>query len=92
MALRPLRLRPECANSGHSATARRTGQIDRACVKTPRSFYTPLVLVCFRGLRSIGSRKIAKNFVCEIVGIFFDDFLHSLDPKHAFEMSPMNGR
>ena len=34
----------------------------RACVKTPRSFHTLLVLVCFRGLKSIGSRKIAKNF------------------------------
>jgi hypothetical protein len=34
----------------------------RGRVKTPRSFHTLLVLVCFRALRSIGSRKFAKNF------------------------------
>jgi hypothetical protein len=49
-------------NSGRSPTAWRTGKIDRGCVKTPRSFTTLRVLVCFRGLRSIESRKIAKNF------------------------------
>ena len=53
---------PMSANTGRSLTAWRTGQIDRGRVKTPRSFHTLLVLVCFRGLRSIGSRKIAKNF------------------------------
>ena len=30
-------------------------------MKTPRSFHTLLVLVCFRGLRSVRSRKIAKK-------------------------------
>ena len=50
----------------------------RTCVKTPRSFHTLVVLVCFRGLRSIRSRKIAKNFRLRDRSDFFHDFLHSL--------------
>src|ERR1700722_13409044 len=46
----------------------------RGCVKTPRSFQTLVVLVCFRGLRSIRSRKIAKIFGCAIVRIFSTTF------------------
>ena len=50
----------------------------RTCVKTPRSFHMLLVLVCFRGQRSIRSRKIAKNFRLRDRSHFFHDFLHGL--------------
>ena len=50
-------------------------------MKTPRSFHTLVVLVCFRGLRSIRSRKIANNFRSRDRSHFFDDFLHSLGRK-----------
>ena len=80
------------ANTGHCPRARRMGHIDRGCVKTPRSFHTLVVLVCFRGLRSIRSRKIAKNFRSRDRLHFFDDFLHSLDPELPFKGDRTNGR
>jgi hypothetical protein len=54
-------------------------ELDR--VKTPRSFHTPVVLVCFRGLRSIRSEKIAKNLRLRDRSHFFHEFLHGLDPE-----------
>jgi hypothetical protein len=68
---------------------------DRGCVKTPRSFHTLVVLVCFRGLRSIRSRKIAKNFRLRDRSHFFHDFLHSLGPRlcknfRAFSHEPVS--
>ena len=64
----------------------------RTCVKTPRSFHTLVVLVFFRGLRSIRSRKIAKNFRLRDRSHFFHDFLHGLDPLLPFPISPRYGR
>ena len=68
----------------------RMGAIDRGCVKTPRSFHTLVVLVCFRGLRSIRTRKIAKNFRLRDRSHFFHDFLHGLDPERAFRVGRRN--
>ena len=55
----------------------------RTCVKTPRSFHTLVVLVCFRGLRSI-RRKIAKNLRLRDRSRFFHDFLHGLGRSATF--------
>jgi hypothetical protein len=51
------------------------------CVKTPGSFHTGLGL--FRGLRSIRSRKDAKNFRVRDRSHFFGDFLHGLGGLQA---------
>ena len=64
----------------------------QGCVKTPRSFHTLVVLVCFRGLRSIRSRKIAKNFRLRDRSPFFHDFLHSLGRFDPFTKPSANGR
>jgi hypothetical protein len=52
-------------------------------VKTPRSFHTLVVLVCFRGLGSIRSRKSTKNFRLRDRSHFFHDFLHGLGREYA---------
>jgi hypothetical protein len=39
-------------------------------------------LACFRGLRSIRSRKIAKNFRPRDRWHFFGDFSHGLESGH----------
>jgi hypothetical protein len=71
-------LRRECAKSSRPLAKRELPLRGRGCVKTPRSFHTVVVLVCFRGLRPIRSRKIARNFRLRDRSHFFRDFLHGL--------------
>jgi hypothetical protein len=64
----------------------------QGCVKTPRSFPTLVVLVCFLGLRSIRSRKIAKIFGCAIVRIFSTTFYTaSVELTHSARPRAMTG-
>jgi hypothetical protein len=49
-------------------------------------------LVCFRALRSIRSRKIAKNFRFRDRSHFFHDFLHALGRINPFATPSGNGR
>ena len=64
----------------------------QGCVKTPRSFHTLVVLVCFLGLRSIRSRKIAKIFGCAIVRIFSTTFYTaSVELTHSARPRAMTG-
>jgi hypothetical protein len=50
----------------------------QGCVKTRRSFHTMAIWACFRGLRSIRRRKVAKNFRLRDRSHFFADFSHGL--------------
>jgi hypothetical protein len=77
---------PECANSGHCVTARRTGQIDRGCVKTSSRFHTSLFRSLLRGLRAFRVEKIAKNLALLDRLQNVAEFLHGLDPKRKFQV------
>jgi Flp pilus assembly protein TadB len=55
-------------------------------------FHTLVVLVCFLGLRSIRSRKIAKIFGCAIVRIFSTTFYTaSVELTHSARPRAMTG-
>jgi hypothetical protein len=69
---------------------RRTGQIDRGCVKTSARFHTSLFRSLLRGLRAFRVEKIAKNLaLLDRLKIFAEFYAASIDPAQSLDRPNM---
>ena len=65
-------------------------RFDGGCVKTSARFRTSLFRSLLRGLRAFRVEKIAKNLALLDRLQNFVEFLHGLDVKRSFRITPVN--